>query len=83
VAFYADGSNLPGGDGSTDEIYVRDLHKGTTSLVSRAANLDPANAYAEYPSISLDGRWVEFYSGATNLGGNPSTQTVFRAGPIG
>jgi Tol biopolymer transport system component len=83
VAFYADGSNLPGGDGSTDEIYVRDLHKGRTSLVSRAANLDPANAYAEYPSISLDGRWVEFYSGATNLGGNPNNQNVFRAGPIG
>jgi TolB protein len=83
VAFYADGSNLPGGDGSTDEIYVRDLRKGTTSLVSRAANLDPANAYAEYPSISLDGRWILFYSGATNLGGNPANQNVFRAGPIG
>jgi len=52
-------------------------------LISRAANGDPANAYAEYPSISLDGRWVEFYSGATNLGGNLSNQNVFRAGPIG
>jgi Tol biopolymer transport system component len=83
VAFYADGSNLPGGDGSTDQIYVRDLRKGTTSLVSKAANGDPANQYAEYPSISLDGRWVEFYSGATNLGGNPNHQNVFRAGPIG
>jgi Tol biopolymer transport system component len=83
VAFYADGGNLPGGDGSTDEIYVRDMREGKTSLISRAANLDPANAFAEYPSISLDGRWVEFYSGATNLGGNPSNQNVFRAGPIG
>jgi Tol biopolymer transport system component len=83
VAFYSDASNLPGGDGSTDQIYVRDVREGKTSLISRAANLDPANAYAEYPSISLDGRWVEFYSGATNLGGNPSNQNVFRAGPIG
>jgi len=83
VAFYANGSNLPGGDGSTDQIYVRDTRKGETRLISRAANGDPANAYAEYPSISLDGRWVEFYSGATNLGGNLSNQNVFRAGPIG
>ncbi len=83
IAFYSDGANLPGGDGSTDQIYVRDTQAGKTRLVSKAANGDPANAYAEYPSISLDGRWVEFYSGATNLGGNPSNQNVFRAGPIG
>jgi len=83
VVFYANGSNLPGGDGSTDEIYVRDMRESKTRLVSKAANGAPANAYAEYPSISLDGRWVEFYSGATNLGGNMSNQNVFRAGPIG
>ena len=83
VAFYADGSNLPGGDGSTDQIYLRDMRKGKTRLISKAADGDPANAYAEYPSVSLDGRWVLFYSGATNLGGNPSNQNVFRAGPIG
>jgi Tol biopolymer transport system component len=83
VAFYADGSNLPGGDGSTDQIYVRDTHQGTTVLVSKAANGQPGNDYSEYPSISEDGRWVEFYGGATNLGGNPSNQNVFRAGPIG
>ncbi len=83
VAFYANGSNLPGGDGSTDQIYVRDVREGTTRLISKTADGDPANAYAEYPSISLDGRWALFYSGATNLGGNPSNQNVFRAGPIG
>jgi hypothetical protein len=83
VAFYADGSNLPGGDGSTDQIYVRDTHQGTTILVSKAANGQPGNDYSEYPSISQDGHWVEFYGGATNLGGNPSNQNVFRAGPIG
>ena len=83
VAFYADGSNLPGGDGSTDQIYVRDTHQGTTILVSKAANGQPGNDYSEYPSISKDGHWVEFYGGATNLGGNPSNQNVFRAGPIG
>jgi Tol biopolymer transport system component len=83
VVFYADGSNLAQGDGSTDQIYVRDMRKGKTTLVSKASNGDAADAYAEYPSISLDGDWVLFYSGATNLGGNPANQNVFRAGPIG
>lgn len=83
VVFYADGANLPQGDGSTDEIYLRDIRKHKTRLLSVAANGDAANAYAEYPSISLDGHWVLFYSGATNLGGNPANQNVFRAGPIG
>jgi TolB protein len=83
VAFYADGSNLPGGDGSTDQIYVRDVQQGKTILLSKAANGTPGNDFSEYPSISLDGQWVEFYGGATNLGGNPSNQNVFRAGPIG
>jgi hypothetical protein len=83
VAFYANGSNLPGGDGSTDQIYVRDMQQGKTMLLSKTANGVPGNDYSEYPSISLDGHWVEFYGGATNLGGNPSNQNVFRAGPIG
>jgi TolB protein len=83
VAFYADGSNLPGGDGSTDQIYVRDMQQGKTILLSKTANGTPGNDYSEYPSISLDGHWVEFYGGATNLGGNPSNQNVFRTGPIG
>jgi hypothetical protein len=83
VAFEANGSNLARGDGSTDQVYVRDTQQGKTTLLSRAPNGNAANAYVDYPSISQDGRWVEFYSGATNLGGNPSQPNVFRAGPIG
>jgi hypothetical protein len=83
VAFYADPTNLPGGNGFTDQIYLRDTQLGKTYLVSKAANNDPGNDYSQYPSISLDGHWVEFYGGATNLGGNPNNQNVFRAGPIG
>jgi TolB protein len=83
VAFYANGTNLPGGDGSTDQIYVRDTLQGKTFLISKTANGTPGNDYSEYPSISEDGHWVEFYGGATNLGGNPNNQNVFRAGPIG
>jgi Tol biopolymer transport system component len=83
VAFESDGSNLPGGDGSTAQIYVRDVRDRKTILLSRAGNGDPGNAYANYPSISLDGHWAAFYSGATNLGGNPLYANAFRAGPIG
>jgi hypothetical protein len=59
------------------------MRKGKTILASRASNGHSADDYAEYPSISLDGRWVSFYSGADNLGGNASYTNVFRAGPIG
>lgn len=83
VAFYANGTNLPGGDGSTDQIYVRDTLQGKTFLISKTANGTPGNDYSEYPSISADGNWVEFYGNATNLGGNPNNQNVFRAGPLG
>jgi hypothetical protein len=83
VAFYANGTNLPGGDGSTDQIYVRDTQQGKTFLISKAANGDPGNDDSEYASISLDGNWVEFYGYATNMGGSPTSPDVFRAGPIG
>ena len=83
VTFYADGSNLPGGDGLTDQIYLRDVQQGKTILISKTANGTRGNDYSEYPSISADGHWIEFYGNATNLGGNPNNQNVFRAGPIG
>jgi Tol biopolymer transport system component len=83
VTFFARATNLPGGDGVTDEVYVRDLSLGTTTLLSKAANSDPADDDSRYPWISADGRWVEFASGANNLGGNPAFTQVFRAGPIG
>jgi WD40 repeat protein len=83
VVFEAYASNLPGGDGSTTQIYDRDLRKGRTRILSRAANGDAANAFTDYPSISADGRFASLYSGATNLGGNTSFTNVFRAGAIG
>ncbi|TMK70175.1 MAG: hypothetical protein E6G49_11515 [Actinobacteria bacterium] len=83
VAFYAHATNLPGGDGTTDEVYVRDRKLGKTVLLSKAANGDPADDDSQYPSISLDGRWVEFVSDANNMGGRPAHSQVFRAGPIG
>ena len=83
VAFRATGANLPGGDGSTEQIYVRDVLRGKTRLASRNAEGDPADAHADGPSMSLDGSWVLFESGAENLGGTSGVTDVFRFGPIG
>ena len=48
---------------------MRDLATNTTLLVSRASGLEGAgaNARAEEPAISADGRYVAFDSRATNL----------------
>jgi TolB protein len=82
VAFEATGSNLPGGDGSTDQIYVRAVRKGKTFLLSKSGGGDPADAATEYPTISLDARFAAFDTDADNLGGNTSYRNAFRAGPI-
>jgi Tol biopolymer transport system component len=82
VAFEGhEATNLPGG--SPDYlVYTRDTKKGTTRLVSKADNGDPAGP-VDNPSISLDGDWVSFHSDADNIGGDPDYRNVFRAGPLG
>src|SRR4051812_6378793 len=72
VAFRSMASNLPGGDGSTGEIYVRDLKRGITRLASRNPDGDPADGSANDASISDGGRFVAFESAAPNLPGSAS-----------
>jgi Tol biopolymer transport system component len=81
VTFEADGANLPGGDG-TRQVYVRDMVRGKTKLLSRAGGT-PGDGDSGNPSMSANGRWVIFRSYASNLGGNPFMHNVFRAGPFG
>jgi Tol biopolymer transport system component len=56
----------PGGD---QQIFVRDLRRQTTALVSRAAGIAGAlgNSDSYAPAISADGRIVAFQSQANNL----------------
>lgn len=49
------------------QVYVRDLEKGVTILVSRNSSGDAANRSCSSPSISADGRYVAFASNASNL----------------
>ena len=82
LQFNADGANLPGGDGSTTFTYVRDLRRGKTRLASRAPGGGAPDEEAQNGSISADGRFVAFESGADNLGGNTLYLQVFRSGPL-
>jgi hypothetical protein len=61
------GATIPVGTG---QIFLRDRVSGTTALISKNSNGDPADNDSQYPSISTDGRYVEFTSRATNLGGS-------------
>lgn len=52
-----------------DDVYVRDLVAGTTTLASaNAAGTNAGNNDSSATAISPDGRWVAFDSGATDLG---------------
>ena len=63
VAFISTAANL-GGDGSTQQVYVRDLRTGGTTLASRADGpngaLAPEVDGSDYMALSADGRHVAF-----------------------
>jgi Tol biopolymer transport system component len=72
VAFSSWAENLSAEDTAFNDIFVRDLTAGTTTLVSRAAGPTGAAGDGEStdPSISADGRHVAFVSAANNLVGD-------------
>jgi Tol biopolymer transport system component len=68
VAFYSYASNLVAGDTNDNfDVFVHDRTTGQTSRVSAASDGDQANHSSYDPSISADGRYVAFESGASNL----------------
>jgi hypothetical protein len=70
VVFTSFADNLDPGDQTGDEdLFVRDLQANTTTLISRATGADGAksNGINDEPAISADGRFVTFFSTATNL----------------
>ncbi len=80
VAFESDSSNLVGGDtNGTTDIFVHDRQTGTTERVSVATGGTEANDASDNPAISADGRFVAFYSFATDLvsGDTNGTADVF------
>lgn len=69
VAFASGAENLSPEDTAFNDVFVRDLLAGTTTLVSRAAGAAGAAGDGEStdPSISANGRHVAFASSANNL----------------
>ncbi len=68
VAFASNASNLiPGDTNYSEDVFLADRLNGEITLISRAADGGLADANSGMPSISGDGRYVVFFSGATNL----------------
>ncbi len=70
VAFWSYATNLVGGDtNGWSDVFVRDRQSGTSERVSVDSLGAEGNDGSHLPSISADGRYVTFYSFATNLVG--------------
>ena len=68
VAFFSDSTNLvPGDTNGVEDVFVRDRTTGQTTRVSVDSGGAQGNGVSYYPTISSDGRYVVFLSGATNL----------------
>ena len=68
VAFASLAPNLVQGDANgTWDVFVRDLESRATERVSVDGAGAEGNDESRYPSISADGRYVAFWSSATNL----------------
>jgi len=68
VAFHSFATNLVSGDtNSTSDVFVHDRASGQTTRVSVASNGAQGNGGSYDPSISATGRYLAFYSDASNL----------------
>ena len=68
VAFESHSSNLVSDDtNGYRDIFVRDRLTSQTTRISIASNGTQGDNFSEGPSISADGRFVAFESGASNL----------------
>lgn len=70
VAFVSRASDLVSGDTNGKfDVFLRDRLSGTTSRISVASDGTEGDGDSTSPAISADGRYLAFYSGATNFGG--------------
>jgi hypothetical protein len=68
VAFTSSASNLGASDtNNANDVFMRDRQAGTTRRVSLSSSGTQANGSSSEPSISADGKFVAFFSAATNL----------------
>jgi Tol biopolymer transport system component len=82
VVFTSSASNLTPGDNKSttataaQDVFLRDLQTGITTLIStNATGPGPGNGDSYSPIISADGRYVLFRSKANNLAANGPSRT--------
>ncbi|MCC6765882.1 MAG: PD40 domain-containing protein [Deltaproteobacteria bacterium] len=81
VAFDGTASDVvPGDTNNARDVFVMDLQTGAIERASVATGGGQSNGDSERPAISSDGRFVAFYSNATNLvaGSNGMLQAFVR-----
>ena len=81
IAFESAATNFVDIDSSAgNNVFRKDLETGEILLCSLSENGELGNGYSSSPSISADGRYVAFVSGATNLvpGDNNGCTDIFR-----
>ncbi len=72
IVFDSAASNLVTDDtNSLTDVFVYDAMDGTVTRVSVASNGDEGNGHSYSPRISEDGRYVAFFSQATNFAATP------------
>ncbi len=68
IAFVSEATNLvPNDTNNASDCFVHDLQTGNTTRVSVDSSGIEGNDKSFIPSISADGRYIVFYSDATNL----------------
>ena len=68
AGFFSVSSNLVAGDtNGAYDIFVHDRHSNSTTRVSVSNAGTQGNQNSQEPSLSVDGRTIAFYSGASNL----------------
>ncbi|MCI0644217.1 MAG: calcium-binding protein [Chloroflexi bacterium] len=67
VAFQTNTGNLIGDGNHESHILVKDRVTGTFERVSATSTGEPADLLSEHPDLTPDGRFVTFFSLATNL----------------
>jgi hypothetical protein len=68
VGFISEANNLVLNDtNDAHDVFLRDIDSGETTRISLASAGEEANASSNWGSVSADGRFVAFYSYATNL----------------
>ncbi len=68
VSFISAASNLVSNDNNAkNDVFVHDRLTGETSIVSVSSGGNQGNGNSFFPSTSPDGRYVVFYSDASNL----------------